>query len=146
NLLCAAETQSKELPGRVPMRLFNVDHLGYSFVVDGAPRSPGVSGRLYALDGKTLKGKSLHEINQLLLGPSGTSVEVGYLDYTDNVRKATVLREPLKKGGTEVLADLGRVSPSFDWSIDGPGDNNEYWESQNLDLFVRAKNNIALRK
>jgi len=118
---------------------------------DYTPGNPRISGKLISLDGIPLKGKSLHEIELLLYGPENSTVEVTFLESDGSLTSERVKRCPRRDFGTinESYARSLFLSlqdeRSIQWSTCA---NTNYitFESNNLDLFLRASRNVELER
>ena len=141
-LATASETQSDSLVRRPVMRLIGTESGGGYFTVEKIPQ---VNGRLITVGGQPLRGKSRSEIESMLVGPIGSTIDFSFLGWADDSFGAAVVkREPFIKGGTPTISS--NVRNDYIHSLEkrdndfpmGYAIEAESCPEQNLDLLARA--------
>ena len=127
--------------GRAPVRVQSNPDWPDSFSIESKTRRPGESGTLLSIDATYLKGKTEREIEKLLEGAIGSSVEIGALDTYFATKTIKLEREPLSRANGEALKDLRQTISLLDYErnvFEGDSRRAEDAEAQNLDLITRA--------
>ena len=127
--------------GQPPFRLLKYDNYGYCVTPNPEPETPRVSGRILAIDGTDLRGKSDREITNLLRGAVGTSVGITVFDDGE-VRTIKVIRVQRKPYGIPAVTDFSGLFQDCDHEIVVARKNSlgDWLAMQDLDVFAQAQN------
>lgn len=98
-----------------------------------------------------MRGKSIEQIEKLLSGPADTTVQVTFVESNGIVSTEQMTRFARQKQGV-LKGDHSRYlfrnlqdENSVQWSTRN-GERGDYYETQNLDLFVRAEKNFEIQR
>jgi hypothetical protein len=127
--------------GRAPVRVQSNPDCPCSFTTENKIGRQGEYGTLLSIDSIFLKGKTEREIEKLLEGPLGSSVEIGGLDSYFAPKTIKVAFKQRGRANGEALKDLNQTILLLDYErniFDGDSSRVEDAEAQNLDLITRA--------